>query len=160
MITKSDIEKLYIWGKKTNFPLRNEVITSKYMGYGLKICHLKIGKKKKMYPNKKLTDEVIDIIGSDDILGSYYLVYPPNMSAKAQIDYNPYNQKYLRIQIPIELSDGNCYIEWIDTGGKIYWEEGKAELFDVEKLHQGANDGNKPMEFLYIDVRCDTVVEI
>ena len=40
-------EKLYIWGKKTNFPLRNEVITSKYMGYGLKICHLKIGKKKK-----------------------------------------------------------------------------------------------------------------
>ena len=48
MITKSDIEKLYIWGKKTNFPLRNEVITSKYMGYGLKICHLKIGKKRKM----------------------------------------------------------------------------------------------------------------
>ena len=55
MITKSDIEKLYIWGKKTNFPLRNEVITSKYMGYGLKICHLKIGKKRKIYPNNKLT---------------------------------------------------------------------------------------------------------
>lgn len=63
MITKSDIEKLYIWGKKTNFPLRNEVITSKYMGYGLKICHLKIGKKRKIYPNRKLIEEVIDIKG-------------------------------------------------------------------------------------------------
>ena len=120
----------------------------------------KIGKKKKIYPNRKLIDEVIDIIGSDDILGSYYLVYPPNMSAKAHIDYNPYNQKYLRIQIPIKLSEGNCYIEWIDSGGKIYWEEGKAELFDVEKLHQGANESDKCMEFLYIDVNYDTSVDL
>ena len=103
---------------------------------------------------------MIDIIGSDDILGAYYLVYPPNMSAKAHIDYNPYNQKYLRIQIPIKLSEGNCYIEWIDSGGKIYWEEGKAELFDVEKLHQGANESDKCMEFLYIDVNYETSVDL
>ena len=47
MISKNDIKKLYLWGVKTNFPLRNEVITSKYMGYGLKIYHLKIGKKRR-----------------------------------------------------------------------------------------------------------------
>ena len=160
MISKNDIKKLYLWGIKTNFPLRNEVITSRYMGYGLKICHLKIGKKRKLYPNKKLTDEVFDIIGSDEILGAYYLVYPPKMTAKPHIDYNPYKQKYLRIQIPIKLSEGDCYIEWIDTGGKIYWEKGKAELFNVEKAHQGANDGSERMEFLYIDVKHNTKVEI
>ena len=113
--------------------------------------------------NKKLTDEVIDIIGSDDILGSYYLVYPPNMSAKAHIDYNPYNQKYLRIQIPIKIPNNNsnneCYIEWIECDQRIYWKEGESMTFDVEKLHQGSNQSDQSMEFLYIDVNPEVELE-
>ena len=33
MITKKILDDLYKWASVTDFPLRNEVITSKYMGY-------------------------------------------------------------------------------------------------------------------------------
>ena len=63
--------------------------------------------------------------------------------------------------MPIKIPKGNkCYIEWIDTKEKIYWQEGKVEIFDVEKLHQGANDSDDFMEFLYVDVNPETVVEV
>ena len=56
--------------------------------------------------------------------------------------------------------ENKCFIEWIDTNEKIYWEEGKVEIFDVEKLHQGKNDSDETMEFIYVDVNPDTEVEV
>ena len=38
MITKTDIQRLYEWATNTNFPLKKEGITSKYMGYEILIC--------------------------------------------------------------------------------------------------------------------------
>tara|TARA_B100001093_G_scaffold518548_1_gene603798 strand:+ start:2177 stop:2671 length:495 start_codon:yes stop_codon:yes gene_type:complete len=164
MITKLDLQRLYEWASNTNFPLRNEVITSKYMGYGMKICHIKIGKKRKMYPNKNITRTVLDIFERDDIYGAYYLYYPPNMKAKPHVDYNPFKTNYLRVQIPVKIPNNNknneCYIEWVETKEIVYWKQGKVELFDVEKLHQGANDSNESMEFLYIDIDPNTKVEL
>ena len=164
MISKLDLQRLYEWASDTDFPLRNEVITSKYMGYGMKICHIKIGKKRKMYPNKNITQTVLDIFERDEIYGAYYLYYPPNMKAKPHVDYNPFKTNYLRLQIPVKIPNNNknneCYIEWIETKEIVYWEQGKVELFDVEKLHQGANDANESMEFLYVDIDPNTEVEL
>ena len=102
----------------------NEVITSKYMGYGMKICHIKIGKIRKIYPNKSITQTVLDIFERDEIYGAYYLYYPPNMKAKPHVDYNPFKKNYLRIQIPVKIPNNNenneCYIEWIQTKEIVY----------------------------------------
>ena len=40
----------------------------------------------------------------------------------------------------------------------MYWIEGKIEIFNVEKLHQGANESNENMEFLYLDI--DPIMEV
>ena len=161
MITKQDLDSLYKWAKNTDFPLRNERITSKYMGYPLKICYIKgiLGTRgiKEVKYNRDLSGPVIDIIENKEILGVYFLSYPPNMTAPPHRDYNPHRQPYKRIQIPTKVEDG--YIEWTATGERVYWEEGKPEVFNVEEEHQGANNSNTQMEFLYIDVKLDTIVK-
>ena len=163
MITKKILDNLYKWASVTDFPLRNEVITSKYMGYGMKICHLKIGKNRKRYPNKEISKTVMNILMKEDIYGAYYVYYPPRMTARPHVDYNPYGKKYLRIQIPIKIPNNNnnneCYIEWIECDQRIYWKEGESMTFDVEKLHQGSNQSDQSMEFLYIDVNPEVELE-
>jgi len=161
MITKQDFQRLFEWASRTNFPLKKEGITSNYMGYEILICYLKYGKKKILYPNKSISESIFDIVIRPEIYSLTYIQYPPNLLAKPHQDYNPYGKKFKRIQLPIKIPKGNkCYIEWIDTKEKIYWQEGKVEIFDVEKLHQGANDSDDFMEFLYVDVNPETVVEL
>ena len=72
MITKNDLTRLYKWASTTTFPLRNERITSKYMGYGLLICYFKGGVNFIQYPNRELSQPVMDILCKDEILGSYF----------------------------------------------------------------------------------------
>ena len=68
---------------------------------------------------------------------------------------------FRRIQLPLKIPTGKkCYIEWLDTKEKIYWEQSKIEIFNVEKLHRGANESDESMEFLYIDVDPDIEVEL
>ena len=161
MITKSHLQRLYQWSLETEFPLKKEGITSNYMGYEILICYLKDGKKRIFYPHKSLSESISDIIVKPEIYSLTYIHYPPKLNAKPHRDYNPYNKKFKRIQLPIKIPDGNkCYIEWIDTEERVYWQKGKVEIFDVEKLHQGANESDQSMEFLYIDVKYDTLVEI
>ena len=79
------------------------------------------------------------------------------------VTYNPNGKKYLRIQIPIKIPNNNsnneCYIEWIECDQRIYWKEGESMTFDVEKLHQGSNQSDQSMEFLYIDVNPEVELE-
>ena len=164
MITQNEINRLYEWASNTSFPLRNERITSKYMGYGMMISHIKIGKKFKKYPNKQISKPVRDIVEKEDILGIYYVYYPPKMIAKPHVDYNPYQKDYLSLQRPRKIPNNNqnneCYIEWIGCGEKIYWKEGETMVFDVEKLHQGENNSDESMEFLYVDVERGVEIEL
>jgi len=161
MITKLDLQRLYEWASNTNFPLKKEGITSNYMGYEILICYLKYGKRKIFYPHKSLSESIFDILVKPEIYSLTYIQYPPKLIAKPHRDYNPYGKKFKRIQLPMKISKENkCFIEWIDTNEKIYWEEGKVEIFDVEKLHQGKNDSDETMEFIYVDVNPDTEVEV
>ena len=68
MISKTDIECLYEWALNTNFPLRKEGITSKYMGYDVHISYVKYGKKNKSYRHKLINDEIFNIIKNDHSL--------------------------------------------------------------------------------------------
>ena len=161
MITKTDIQRLYEWATNTNFPLKKEGITSKYMGYEILICYLKYGMKKTFYPHKLISKSIINIIDKPEIFSLTYIQYPPKLEAKPHTDYNPYGKKFNRIQIPLKIPKGRkSYIQWIDSNERIYWEEGKPEIFNVEKLHKGANNSNEKMTFLYVDIDPKLEVEI
>ena len=53
-------------------------------------------------------------------------------------------------------------MEWTKiTNGRIKWEEGKPEVCDVmNNTHQAFNKSDKPMDFLFVDVKLDTEVMI
>ena len=164
MITKLDLQRLYEWASDTDFPLKKEGITSKYMGYEILICYLKYGKKRTLYLHKPISKSVFDIIVKPEILGVAYIKYPPKLKAKPHRDYNLHGKEFRRIQLPLKIPNNNknreCYVEWVDTNKRVYWTEGKIEIFNVEELHQGANDANESMEFLYVDIDPNTEVEL
>ena len=45
-------------------------------------------------------------------------------------------------------------------GNRIHWEEGVCQVYNVmHNVHDGANLSDRPMEFLFVDVKLDTIVE-
>ena len=160
MITKSEINLLQNWAKTTSFPLRRETITSKYMKYDPSVCYVKFGKNKKIYRDKLINQRIKNIIKNDNIFGVAYISYPPKLEAKPHRDFNLWGRDFRRIQIPLEIPKGRkCFIEWIDNNERTYWEEGKPEIFDVQKLHRGANNSDEKMIFLYLDIDPNLKVE-
>ena len=160
MITKSEINLLQNWAKTTSFPLRRETITSKYMKYDPSVCYVKFGKNNKIYKDKLINQRIKNIIKNDNIFGVAYISYPPKLEAKPHRDFNLWGRDFRRIQIPLKIPKGRkCYIEWIDNNERTYWEEGKPEIFDVQKLHRGANNSDEKMIFLYLDIDPNLKVE-
>ena len=95
------------------------------------------------------------------IFGVAFITYPPKLEAKPHRDYNLWGREFRRIQLPLKMPVGNkCYIEWLDTNQRVYWKEGKIEIFNVENLHQGANESQESMEFLYLDISPNLEVEL
>ena len=48
---------------------------------------------------------------------------------------------------------------WIDYK-KIYWESGVTQVFPVmDYVHEGHNLSDKPMDFIFLDVKIDTEIE-
>ena len=161
MITKDDLNILKVWAMGTKFPMRREGITSKYMKYEPSVCYVKFGKKKKIYRDRLLDVKVKNIIQDEKIYGVAYITYPPRLEAKPHRDFNLWGKDFRRIQLPLKLPKGDkCYIEWLDTKERVYWKEGKVEIFNVENLHQGANLSDEEMIFLYLDIHPELQVEI
>ena len=47
------------------------------------------------------------------------------------------------------------------NGEKIYWENGVVQVFEVmDNVHQAFNKSDKTMEFLFLDVKMDTEIEL
>ena len=106
-----------------------------------------------------MTDEVIRIHQNDDILYSGYSLFDPGTVLKPHRDPDIYREPYKRIQVPLRIPEKNkCYMTWNDE--RILWEEGKCQVYDVmNNIHDGANLSDRPMEFLFVDVRLDTIVK-
>ena len=52
-------------------------------------------------------------------------------------------------------------MEWTDSGARIIWEEGVPQVCDVMNYtHHAFNKSDKPMNFLFVDVKLDTEVMI
>ena len=46
-------------------------------------------------------------------------------------------------------------------GENVYWEDCVTQVFDVmDNIHQAFNNSDETMEFLFLDVKMDTEVEL
>ena len=160
MITQNDLQTLYKWAKITNFPTKKAPTSNGYANKDIYISWLKGVGKSITIRKKLMSDEIYQIFENDNILYATYSLFDPGTILIPHKDPNIYREPYKRIQIPLTIPDKEkCYMTW--RGEKIYWEEGIVQVYDVmNNIHDGGNLSDKPMEFLFIDVKRDTIVEL
>ena len=161
MISNQDLTDLYNWAKDKEFPVKKAPTTKGYTNKDIYICGLKFVRKNVNIRRNLMTQRVIDIMEDDDILYVSYTIFDGGTILKPHLDPNVYNDPYKRIQIPLKIPDRDkCYMTWM-RGNKIYWNEGEFQCYPVmDVVHQGHNLSDKPMTFLFLDVKLDTEVEL
>ena len=160
MISKEQVQLLYKWGKHTSFPLKKAPIEG-YSNRDIDYYWVKSVKKSTIIRTKFMTDEIKKIYDNDEILFSNYVIFYEGTILRPHKDPDILRHPYKRIQIPLSVPDGDCYMRWTKTGDKIYWSEGVTEVCDVCKfVHEAFNNTPKPIEFLFLDVKMDTEVEL
>ena len=66
---------------------------------------------------------------------------------------------HIKIQMFIVKVTKDFYMIW--KGENVYWENGVTQVFDVmDNIHQAFNNSDETMEFLFLDVKMDTEVEL
>ena len=163
MITKSNLKELYKWASSTEFPLKKAPTTVGYSNKDIYICGLKYIRKNVNIRKSKMTDTIYNIMKNDEILYAVYSRFEGGTILKPHKDPDVYIDKYKRIQIPLIIPDNKkCYMEWTKIkGGRMVWEKGKPQVCDVMRhIHHASNESDEPMEFLFLDVKVDTEVEL
>ena len=158
MITKSDLEILYKWALNSKFPLKKAPTTVGYTNKDIYICGLKYIRKNINIRKSMMTDTVYNIMKNDEILYAVYSRFAGGTILTPHKDPDVYIDRYKRVQIPLNVTR-DFYMIW--KGEKIYWENGITQVFEVmDNVHQAFNKSDKTMEFLFLDVKMDTVVEL
>lgn len=161
MITKNDLNFLYNWSKNKEFPLKIPTTSQGYSNTPIKYCWLKNTMKYSLIREKIIDDEnICNILKNSEILFVGFTVFDAGIKLGPHKDPNIYSEPYNRIQIPLEIPDKElCYMIW--EGEKIHWTEGEPQVFEVmDVVHEGHNYSDKPMTFLFVDVKKDTIVEL
>ena len=158
MISKIDLDILYKWASTSKFPLKKAPTTVGYTNKDIYICGLKYIRKNVNIRKSMMTDPVYNIMKNDEILYAVYSRFEGGTILKPHKDPDVYRDKYKRIQIPLIIPDNKkCYMEWT----KIKGENGVVQVFEVmDNVHQAFNLSDKTMEFLFLDVKMDTEIEL
>jgi len=158
MITRKNLNDLYNWALKGNFPMKGNPTSPNYSNKKIYICQFKFVRKSMNIRKKLMTDEIYEIFKNDEILNSNYAIFAGGTILKPHIDPDIYTERYKRIQIPMKVPEGS-YMLWGKE--KIIWKEGEPQCYPVmDYVHQASNPSDKPIEFLFLDVKMDTVVEL
>tara|TARA_B100001769_G_scaffold94174_1_gene72510 strand:- start:309 stop:629 length:321 start_codon:yes stop_codon:yes gene_type:complete len=105
-----------------------------------------------------MTDVVYNIMKNDEILYAVYSRFIGGTILTPHKDPDVYRDRYKRVQIPLNVTR-DFYMIWEDK--KIYWEDGVTQVFEVmDNIHQAFNKSDKTMEFLFLDVKMNTEVEL
>ena len=162
MITKYNLLELYKWAKSSYFPCKKAPTIEGYSNKVIDYYWLKSVKKTTIIRQKYMTESVYKIYQNEDILFSNYTSFRAGTESYPHQDPDILRFPYKRIQIPLSVPDKNrCYMEWIDKDEKIIWEEGQPQVCDVMNyMHQAFNKSDKSLEFLFVDVKNDTLVEL
>ena len=158
MITRKNLDKLYDWATDSSFPLKKAPTSTNYSNKDIYICGLKFVRKNINIKKNLMTNEVYNIIKDDDILYAVYSIFAGGTILRPHKDPDVYSARYKRIQIPLKVPEG-CYMLWGKE--KIIWKEGEPQCYPVmDYVHQASNPSDKSIEFLFLDVKMDTEVEI
>jgi len=160
MITQEDLEELFVWAKNSNFPMKLGPTAKGYANKPITFCWLKSIFTNTIIRKNLMTDRIRKIHENNDILFSMIVSFDSNTQLGPHLDPNLYQKPYKRIQIPLEIPDKKlCYMIW--KRKKIHWVEGEPQVFEVmDYIHEGYNHSNKPMKFLFLDVKKDSEVHI
>ena len=158
MISKSDLEEVYKWASTTEFPLKKAPTTVGYTNKDIYICGLKYIRKNINIRKSMMTDIVYNIMKNDEILYAVYSRFAGGTILTPHKDPDVYSDRYKRVQIPLNVTK-DFYMIW--NGEKVYWENSVVQVFEVmDNVHQAFNKSDKTMEFLFLDVKMDTEIEL
>ena len=158
MITNSNLKELYEWASSSEFPLKKAPTTVGYSNKDIYICGLKYIRKNTNIRKSMMTDVVYNIMKNDEILYAVYSRFIGGTILTPHKDPDVYRDRYKRVQIPLNVTR-DFYMIWKDK--KIYWEDGVTQVFEVmDNIHQAFNKSDKTMEFLFLDVKMNTEVEL
>ena len=149
----NDLKYLYEWAAETEFPLRRAPTAVGYSNKDIYFCWLKAltnnggGVRESVVRDQRARD----ILNSDEILVATIALFESGTELGPHKDPPVYDKKYRRIQIPLHIPSEDCYIIW--RGRKVFWKEGKPQIFDVmDYVHEGYNYSPDDMIFLFIDI--------
>ena len=158
MLTKDNLKELYKWASQSEFPLKKAPTTVGYSNKEIYIWGLKYIRKNINIRKSLMTESVYNIMKNDEILYAVYSRFSGGTILKPHKDPDVYSDRYKRVQIPLDVTK-DFYMVW--KGKNVYWENGVTQVYHVmDNIHSAFNDSDKTMEFLFIDVKLDTVVEI
>ena len=149
----NDLKYLYEWAAETEFPLRRAPTAVGYSNKDIYFCWLKAltnnggGVRESVVRDQRARD----ILKSDEILVATIALFESGTELGPHKDPPVYDKKYRRIQIPLHIPSDDCYMIW--RGRKVFWKEGKPQIFDVmDYVHEGYNYSPDDMIFLFIDI--------
>ena len=150
---KSDVDYLYEWATKTDFPLRRAPTAVGYSNKDIHFCWIKAltnnggGVRRSVVQDPR----AIEILDSDEILMAEVSVFESGTALGPHKDPPVYDKEYRRIQIPLYIPSDKCYMVW--QGKKVYWTEGEPQIYDVmDHVHEGYNYSDDDMIFLFVDI--------
>tara|TARA_B100001057_G_C22833537_1_gene944380 strand:- start:71 stop:547 length:477 start_codon:yes stop_codon:yes gene_type:complete len=158
MLTRDNLKELYKWASKSKFPLKKAPTTVGYSNKDIFICGLKYIRKNINIRKSLMTESVYNIMKNDEILYAVYSRFSGGTILKPHKDPDVYSDRYKRVQIPLDVTK-DFYMVW--KGENVYWENGVTQVYHVmDNIHSAFNNSDKTMEFLFIDVKLETEVEI
>ena len=151
---KSDVDYLYEWAARTDFPLRRAPTAVGYSNKDIYFCWLKAQNKNGGGVRCSVVKDqrVRDILNQDEIILATVSLFEAGTKLGAHKDPPVYGKKYRRIQIPLYIPCNKCcYMVW--KGEKVSWKEGEPQIYDVmDYVHAGYNLSDDDMMFLFVDI--------
>ena len=158
MITKNNLDELYKWAKDIKFPLKKAPTSTHYSNKDIYICGLKFVRKNVNIRKNLMTELIYDIIKDDDILYAVYTTFEGGTDLRPHKDPDVYSDRYKRIQIPLRVPVG-AYMLWREQ--RVTWIEGESQMYPVmDYIHEAHNPSQDPIEFIFLDIKMNTEVEL
>ena len=158
MITKNNLDELYQWAKDIRFPLKKAPTSTHYSNKDIYICGLKFVRKNVNIRKNLMTELIYDIIKDDDILYAVYTTFEGGTDLRPHKDPDVYSDRYKRIQIPLRVPVG-AYMLWREQ--RVTWVEGESQIYPVmDYIHEAHNPSQDPIEFIFLDVKINTEVQL
>ena len=150
---KTDLDYLYEWATRTDFPLRRAPTAVGYSNKDIYFCWLKASNDKRGSVRYSLVQDerAQQILESDEVVFATVSCFEPGTELGPHKDPPVYGIHYRRIQIPLYIPSKDCYMIW--KGEKVFWEEGVPQIYDVmDHVHEVYNYSDDDVLFLFVDI--------